>query len=243
MDISFASQTIFNLGPLPVTNTLLMSWIAMAVLIIAGLAATQKLDRVPGRFQNIVETIIEGALNFFSSVTGSRKEAEKIFPLIFTFFIFILFANWLGIMPGGGTIGTTSSGSFVPFFRSTYSDLNMTLALTFISVVATQVLAIRALGVKVHVGKFISFRSPVSFFVGILELIAELAKILSFSFRLFGNVFAGEVLLAVILGLVPFIAPIPFLGMELFVGFIQALVFSMLTLVFIKVATTQVEHH
>ena len=214
----------------------------MAFLIVVGVAATHNMQRIPGKFQNIVEGVIDAAVDFMGTVLGSRKEAEKVFPLIFTFFIFILFANWFGILPGGGTIGIETSQGFAPFFRSTYSDLNMTLALTFISVIATQVLAIRALGIKIHISKYISFKSPISFFVGILEGIAEFAKILSFSFRLFGNVFAGEVLLTVILGLIPFLAPIPFLGMELFVGFIQALVFSMLTLVFIKVATTQVEH-
>ena len=99
-----------------------------------------------------------------------------------------------------------------------------------------------AIGFFKHIGKFISFKSPLAFFIGVLETVAEVAKILSFSFRLFGNIFAGEVLLIVVASLIPYIAPLPFLGLEVFVGFIQALVFAMLTLVFIKVAITETVH-
>ncbi|MCK4525128.1 MAG: F0F1 ATP synthase subunit A, partial [Candidatus Andersenbacteria bacterium] len=118
------------------------------------------------------------------------------------------------------------------------SDLNTTLALAIVSVLATQIFGIIALGVFKYGKKFINFSSPITFFVGILELVSEVAKMVSFSFRLFGNVFAGEVLLVVIMTLAPFIAPLPFFGLELFVGFVQALVFAMLTLVFLKMAVT-----
>jgi len=185
-------------------------------------------------------------------VTGNRKQTYQFFPLIATIFIFIIVSNWLGLFPGFGSIGffeTVNSVSgeehtaFVSFLRSANSDLNTTLALAMISVFATQIFGILALGVFKYGKKFINFSSPISFFVGILELIGELAKMISFSFRLFGNIFAGEVLLVVIMTLAPFIAPIPFFGLELFVGFIQALVFSMLTLVFLKVAVTAHEEH
>lgn len=240
MEISFAAETLGHVGPLPITNTLLMAWITMAILCTGGLAATYRPQLVPGRFQNGVEFILESVLDFFSTVLGSRTQAEKFFPLVFTFFIFILLSNWLGILPGVGTVGIESAEHHtVHLLRSTYSDLNMTIALALISLVATHVIALKTLGVRGHLGKFISFKSPIAFFVGILETIAEFAKILSFSFRLFGNVFAGEVLLAVMMFLLPYLAPVPFLGMELFVGFVQALVFSMLTLVFIKVATSE----
>ena len=130
---------------------------------------------------------------------------------------------------------------FVPLFRSTASDINFTLALAIISVVATQLLGIAAIGFAKHAAKYISFKGPIQFFVGILEIVSEVAKMISFSFRLFGNIFAGEVLLIIIGFLVPYVVPAPFLMLELFVGFIQALVFAMLTLVFISIAT--VEHH
>ena len=242
MEISFAAETLGHIGPLPITNTLLMAWITMALLCVGGLAATYRVQLVPGRFQNGVEFIVESVLDFFATVLGSNKQAEKFFPLVFTFFIFILLSNWLGILPGVGTIGIENDEHHtVHLLRSTYSDLNMTIALALISIAATHIFALKSLGIRGHLGKFISFKSPIAFFVGILESIAEFAKILSFSFRLFGNIFAGEVLLVVMMFLLPYLAPVPFLAMELFVGFVQALVFSMLTLVFIKVATTS-EH-
>ena len=128
---------------------------------------------------------------------------------------------------------------FVPLFRSTNSDLNMTLALAIISVIATQIFGIITIGFFKHVGKYISFKNPGLAFAGILEATAEVVKILSFSFRLFGNIFAGEVLLVVTALLLPFIAPLPFMLLEMFVGFIQALIFSLLTLVFLKIATSE----
>lgn len=222
----------------------------MAVLVAFGVAASFRISALPGKLQNAGEMVIETALDFFTEVLGSRKDAERTFPFVFTFFIFILISNWLGLVPGIGSIGFiehqvvngNAQEVFVPLLRSTYSDLNMTLALSLISVIATHILGIAAIGFFKHAGKYITFKSPLLFFIGILELVAEVAKVLSFSFRLFGNIFAGEVLLVVILSLVPYVAPIPFFALEIFVGFVQALVFSMLTLVFIKVAITEVEH-
>ena len=151
----------------------------------------------------------------------------------------------MGILPGVGSLGLKEvvghEEVFVPLFRSTNSDLNMTLALGLISVIATQIFGISALGFFTHFSRFISFKTPIRFFTGILELVAEIAKVVSFSFRLFGNIFAGEVLLVVVFFLVPLIVPLPFMVMEIFVGFIQALVFAMLTLVFLTIATAK-EH-
>ena len=133
---------------------------------------------------------------------------------------------------------------FTPLFRPGSADLNTTLALALISVVITQIVGFKTLGIG-YLKKFFNFKNPIAFFVGVLELISEFAKIISFSFRLFGNIFAGEVLLAVILMLVPYFAPIPFYGLELFVAVVQAFVFAMLTLVFIKLAMIPhtEEHH
>lgn len=131
---------------------------------------------------------------------------------------------------------------FVPLLRSANSDLNMTLAIALISVFFIQMIAIKNIGWKNYLQKFFNFTNPILFFVGLLEIISEIVKIFSFSFRLFGNIFAGDVLLIVIFGLVPYIAPIPFMGIEMFAGFIQALIFSMLTLVFIKTSVAHGEH-
>ena len=126
--------------------------------------------------------------------------------------------------------------TYTPIFRAGTADLNTTLALALISVVFTQVIGLKYLGAS-YLTKFFNFKNPIFFFVGILELISELAKIISFAFRLFGNIFAGEVLLVVIAFLIPLLAPIPFIGLEIFVGMIQALVFTMLSLVFMSMAT------
>ncbi len=124
-------------------------------------------------------------------------------------------------------------------FRAGSADLSFTLALALIAVLLTQYHGIRKLGAWHYFSRFLNFKSPIMFFVGILELISEFSKIISFSFRLFGNIFAGEVLLVVVLSLAPYIAPMPFYALEIFVGVIQALVFAMLTLVFFKMATTE----
>src|SRR5262249_7027906 len=164
-----------------------------------------------------------------------------------TIFFFVITANWMGLVPGFGSIGYWENvpgeeqQEFVPLLRAATTDLNTTLAIALTSVIATQVFGLRTLGGG-YVSKFINFRGPIDFYVGILELIAEFAKIISFTFRLFGNIFAGEVLLAVIVFLVPWIAALPFYGLELFVGFIQAFVFAVLTLVFMTLATTAHEH-
>jgi len=252
MHVSITPEIITHIFGIPLTNTLIASVMTTVVLVIIAYFATRKVNEVPRGLQNLFEMVIESLFKMIDNVTGDRKQTYQFFPLVATIFIFIIVSNWLGLLPGFGSIGfyETVEGVhgqehavFVSFFRSANSDLNTTLALAMISVLATQVFGILALGIFKYGKKFINFSSPISFFVGILELIGELAKMISFSFRLFGNVFAGEVLLVVIMTLVPFIAPIPFFGLELFVGFIQALVFAMLTLVFLKVAVTAHEEH
>lgn len=245
MEISIAAETIVKIAGFPITNTLILAWIVMGILVCFGAIATYRLSPVPGKIQNVAETFVEKLYGFVKGVIGTDRDTEKIFPFIVTFFVFILLSNWFGLIPGVGTIGITEEHNgklaLVPFLRAPASDLNTTLAFAIISVIITNVFGISAIGFFKHFGKFISFKSPIGFFVGILESIAEVAKIISFSFRLFGNVFAGEVLLVVIGSLIPYLAPIPFLGLEIFVGFIQALVFSMLTLVFIKVAISELQ--
>lgn len=246
LHITIAAETIFHVGSFPVTNSLIMSWVAILLIVGIGLAFTRKIRLVPGKMQGIGELIVDTGISFCANVMGSRKNAEKAFPLVATFFLLILLSNWLGLIPGVGSIGIIeASGGYeekIPILRPTYADMNMTIALAVVSVLATHIFGILSIGAFVHIKKFINFSSPVNFFVGILELFGEISKMVSFSFRLFGNVFAGEVLLVVILALVPFIAPLPFYGLEVFVGFIQALVFSMLTLVFIQVAMMETEH-
>jgi F-type H+-transporting ATPase subunit a len=245
---TLASETIFHLGSFEVRNTIITALMTMAVLTIVGLVLRRKkYALVPGGFQNTVEAVIGGMFDFFVPIVGDEKKTRKFFPLVTTIFFFVLISNWMGLLPGFGSIGIWEVHHghevLVPFLRSTFADVNMTLALAAISVVACQVFGFAMLGMKGYGGKFFinPFKDPIGSFVGILELMSEFSKMISFTFRLFGNIFAGEVLLLVITFLVPYIAPMPFYALEIFVGFIQALVFAFLTLVFLKIATT--EHH
>jgi len=241
MHISLAAEPLFHLYGFTVTNSLLASFITSILLIIIAVLVSSKLNKKPGRFQTIVEVIFIFIIDLAESVGG--KKARDFVPLVLTFFLFILLSNWLGLPPGFGSIGFNEieegHTTFVPLLRGATADLNTTLALALISVFAIQYYGVAKLKLG-YFKRFLNFSNPINFFVGILELISDVAKVISFSFRLFGNIFAGEVLLAVITSLVPIIAPLPFFGLEIFVGLIQALVFSMLTLVFIQLAT--IEH-
>ncbi|MFZ2970093.1 MAG: F0F1 ATP synthase subunit A [Minisyncoccia bacterium] len=253
MHVSIIPETIASVAGIPITNTLVSSILTTFILVIVAYFATKSIKEVPRGLQNLLEVIIEALFNMVDSVTGDRKQTYQFFPLVATIFIFVVTSNWMGLLPGFGSLGfyeianegahERSGAIFVPILRSANSDLNTTLALAIVSVLSIQIFGITALGILKYGKKFINFSSPITLFVGILELISEVAKMISFSFRLFGNVFAGEVLLVVIMTLVPFIAPLPFFGLELFVGLIQALVFAMLTLVFLKTAATPHAEH
>jgi F-type H+-transporting ATPase subunit a len=317
--ISLPAETIFTVGPLTVTNTLIVTVIADIVLILFVLRATRKIRKgspdaeIPRGVQNIFELMIDMLYGLSKSVAGSN--AVKIFPWMATIFLFVLFANWTELSPGIESIGfiepahkgigypkvelipgvlytvdqsqpivvdeaTVAPAAdsvaaeaekqqaaeaahgeshpeayhVLPFFRTPTSDINTTLALALITMFMVQVFGVRALGGR-YFFKFVNIPELrrgglgiMMFVVGFLELISEVARILSFTFRLLGNIFAGGVLLLVMTFIVPFFIPMPFLGLELFVGFIQALVFAMLALVFMNMAMAShgdhgEEHH
>lgn len=241
LHISITAEPVFQLGSLTITNSMLNTVIVVGLLVLFAVTYSRKIKTKgkPSRGQSMVEFIIEGIYNFIISIVGHRK-ARVFFPLIATLFFFIMFSNWSGLLPGVGTIGflSTHSGqeSFVPYFRAPTADINTTLALGLITMIMVQVYGAQFLGLS-YFKKFFDFSNPINFFVGILELISDISKIMSFAFRLFGNILAGEILLVVIAFLLPILGPTPFLGLEIFVGFIQALVFMMLTTVFINMAT------
>ncbi|MFZ5845052.1 MAG: F0F1 ATP synthase subunit A [Patescibacteria group bacterium] len=246
LHISLAPETIFRLWGFPITNSLLTTWLVMLILILFAYLATRHFKKIPSRFQVFVEILVGGLHDFFSRITGSY--IRDLFPVTATLFIFIIVANWSGLLPGVGTIGFYHEAElkeikFVPILRAPTADINTTLALALIAIFLVQYYGFKVSGLK-YGKKFINLTNPIFFFVGILEIISDLSKIISFTFRLFGNIFAGEVLLAVIAFLIPFIVPLPFLALELFVGFIQALVFSMLYSVFVIMAVShgEVEH-
>ena len=240
-----ASETIAHIGTFEVRNTLLMAWLAMFVLFAVAIRLRMTGYReIPGRFQALMELLVERLFEFFDSVVQDRAMTRKFFPLVTTILLFIVVANWMGILPGVGsiTIKGMHEGHMmdIPVFRSMNADVNMTLAFALVAGVLAQVMGLATLGFRHHLGKYFiaPWKKPygIGTFVGLLEFIGEFARIISFTFRLFGNIFAGEVLLVVISFLVPYIVPIPFLGLELFVGVIQALVFAMLTSVFLVMA-------
>lgn len=245
-EISLKAEELFHIGSFAVTNSLLVSGIVLIVMTIIGFSVRKKLATIPGMFQGFFEIAIEGLMGLMDSVLGNREKTEKYLPLIATIFLTVITANWLGLIPGVGSVGIYENHNgesvLVPFLRSPSADLNFTLAIAIIAVFGVNIFGILAAGFFRYVNRFFTLKNPIYTFVGILELISEFAKMISFSFRLFGNVFAGEVLLTIIGVLAPYFIPIPFLFMEIFVGFIQAFVFATLTLVFISIATAETEH-
>lgn len=240
MNIEIAAEEILHIGSFLVTNSLILSWIIVGALIIFAQRLSKKVTLVPNTTQNVVELGMESWLGNMTSVFGTEKKAIKYFPFITTLFVIIFISNWVALLPGIGSFGTVHEGlegghHIIPFLRAPASDLNFTLALALITIVTINVMGVRAQGIKASISRYINFSSPMNFFIGFLEMIGEFTKIISLSFRLFGNIFAGEVLLLIIGFLVPYIIPIPFLGLEIFAGFIQALVFSTLTMVFLSI--------
>ncbi|GCF09364.1 F0F1 ATP synthase subunit A [Dictyobacter arantiisoli] len=250
-----------------ITNTLLCTWISIIILLVVFYFGIRRQDLVPSGLQNAIEWVVEFLQNLIEGVAGKEK-GKKFFPLVATFFIFILFCNLLDIIPGIDTIGTidvtsksvgavhgpllwgAASNQLIPWLRPATTDLNLTLAMALVSVVATQIVSFSMLGFKDQISKYLNFKAIkekggmgfVDFLVGILEIISEFGRLISFSFRLFGNVFAGSVLLAVFAYLLPVVADIVFIPFELFVAVIQAFVFAFLTLLFMQVGTTSHSH-
>ena len=249
LNISIAPETILHLNGFQITNSIFSSLIIISSLIIFALiVSSRQFTLIPNRrsLQNFLETIVQGLISLYSSILGPTR-ARQLFPLLTTYFIFILISNWFGILPGVGSIGIwevhEGERILIPLFRSPSADVNNTLALALIAMTFVQVQ-----GVKIHnIGyfkKFINLTNPIKFFIGLIELVSEVAKVVSFAFRLFGNIFAGEVLLLVMGTLIAIpiagnLLTIPFLVMEIFVGFIQSLVFVMLILAFTATATAK----
>ncbi len=230
-----APEVILSIGTFPVTNTVINT-LAVDVLIIIGVILLNKnFRKIPGAYQNILEMLVETFYNLTDTIAG--KNTKKIFPYFMTFFIFILITNLTGIIPGQGSIGLKEEGHIIPIMRNGTSDLNQTLALTLISLFATHFFAISTVGIIEYLSRYLSF-NPINLFVGLLEVVSEITKLISLSFRLFGNIFAGEILLGTIGKIFPFILPIPFIMLEIIVGVVQALVFAMLTLVFMSMLMT-----
>lgn len=258
------AEPIAHFGGLTITNALLTSWVAVFILVVLGINLKSKTTLVPKGIQNFFEWVIEGALSLSDQVTNDRKLSKKVFPIVFTLFLFILVNNWLGIFPGVGTIGQIAEHDghkvFIPYLRGGTADINTTLALAIFAVIGSNVFGALVIGLGKTLNKYFNVKAlahipsrimkdptivivnPITFFVGLIEVVGEAAKVASLSFRLFGNVFAGEVLLASMAAILSVGVPIPFMFLEIMVGFIQALIFSILTLVYFTIASHDHDH-
>jgi F-type H+-transporting ATPase subunit a len=250
-----AAEPIFHLGTFPVTNSLINAWIAVGVFVLLAFLVKRVLTNgTPGRFQSAVEGLIEFLLGYVDQVTQDRAKSKKFFPLVATLFLFILVCNWMGTLPGVGSVWRTielhGHVENAPIFRPANADLNLTLAMAILTVIVSHLVGIVTIGFFAHWNKFIALGTIVKGFkkgginimvglveamVGVIELVAEVAKVVSLSLRLFGNIFAGEVLITVMFSLVSYVVPLPFTFLELIVGLVQASVFSMLALVYLTI--------
>jgi F-type H+-transporting ATPase subunit a len=238
MAAPLAPETLFQIGQFPFTNTVLHTLI-VDVIVLGGLIALNKnFKKIPGLFQNALEYIIEGLYSLTDSIAG--KNAGKVFPWFISFFLFIMITNLTALFPGFGTIFVKKGDEMIPLLRSATSDINTTLALAIIATITTQILAVRSVGIKGHLARYFSW-NPIFLFVGLLELLSVFTNIISLSFRLFGNIFAGEAVLSTISAIFAFFLPLPFLALELLVAVVQALVFAILTMGFMTILMTP--HH
>jgi F-type H+-transporting ATPase subunit a len=245
-------------GDFSLTNTILAAWLSIIVLVGVCYAATRKMRDVPSGLQNLVEAALEALLNFFQGVAG-EKNGRRFFPVIATIFLFVITNAYLGIMPGFGSIMVHGPEGEVTLLRNASTDINVPLALALVSFVAVEFWGLSAVGFSHYIRRFVNlgrlrlgigqllrgkiksavtsiFSGAIDVFVGALEALSEVMRIVSFTFRLFGNMTAGEILLIVVPFLVPWVVALPFYGLELLVGFVQALIFAGLTLVFAVIA-------
>jgi F-type H+-transporting ATPase subunit a len=255
--VSLPAHTLFHIGSFPISNAVFTTWVTMAVLILLfGLVARHS-KLVPGRMQGIIEGILGWLLDFCVSVAGEQN-GRRFFPLIATIFLFVLFNGWLGLVPGYGTILYGHGEHMVHILRPANTDINTPLALAFVSFAATLVVGFGTLKIrflkqylplhlwldahkklfKGNIGGYFGgiANYAISQFVGILEFLSLFIRVISFTFRLFGNMTAGEILLLVVMFLMPYVAAVIFYGLELLVGVIQALIFGGLTLIFLTMA-------
>ena len=261
--VQLPAEGIFHIGDFTVTNTLLASWLSIIVLVVLAWAVTHRIRLIPSRLQSLIELALEWMLNLCQDVAG-EKNGRRFFPIVTTIFLFVLMNAWLSLVPGFGSILITGAeGEPIYLLRGANTDINMPLALALISFIFVEYLGIRSHGGLGYMKKFIRvgqfsrgvgqlfrgklragfgrlFNGAIDIFVGALEALSELVRVLSFTFRLFGNMTGGEILILMMIFLAPWILAIPFYGLELLVGLVQAIIFGGLTLVF---ATVAVAHH
>ncbi len=263
--VSLPAEPVFHIGSFVITNTLIASWFTIIVLVLLSIFLTRKMKLIPSRRQALAEAVVEGLLNFVESVSGKRL-SRMLFPAVATIFIYVISNAYLALLPFFGTIGIYHGGhgehgEFVAFFRAANTDVNVPLSIAIMSFIFVETWGMKSLGALHYIGQFINLKQLIqglkelitgkiktapmnilfgiiNLFVGVLEIFSHLTRMLSFTFRLFGNMTAGEILILVSCFLIPLVFTIPFYGLELLIGMIQALIFSGLTLVFGTVAAT-----
>jgi F-type H+-transporting ATPase subunit a len=268
--VALPAEPVAHVGSFSITNTLLASWFTILVLVGLSYLATRKMKLIPGGGQGMAEVVVEGLLNFVESVAG-KKHARMLFAGVATIFIYVISNAYLALLPFFGTIGIHHSAhgheEFIAIFRAANTDVNVPLSIALSSFFFVETWGMRAIGASHYLSEFINVRQflqglkelftgkiktgPmnmvfgfISLFVGVLEIFSHLTRMLSFTFRLFGNMTAGEILILVASFLIPLVFAIPFYGLELLIGMIQALIFGGLTLVFgtIAVSPHEEEH-
>src|SRR3989338_4392866 len=206
--VVLAPEQLGTFFGIPITNTLLMSWIVVVLLVVVCFLVGNRLKLIPSRIQLLFEWLVEFVYDYIAEILESRELARKFFPFLTTIFLFVFTANLIEFTPGIGSLGFSHEGEFLPLLRSMNTDLNVTLMLAIVSFLVIEITGILVIGAWKYAGKFINFHGgAVGFIVGIFEFFSEIARIISFSFRLFGNIFAGEVLILVIIFFLPYFSP------------------------------------
>lgn len=240
LNISLQPEYVMSVIGFQITNTFLTAFFVTVLLSLLGFLFYLFRHKNENEFKllKIWHIIVFELLKLADSITQNRELSKKLLPLIATLFLFILCTNFIALLPGflGSFVVHASEGP-VSLFRSPNSDLTTTLALSIITVIAIQYFSIKVLGLGGYLRRFLNFSGVLPFILGIFEALSEMMRVLSFSFRLFGNVFAGEVLLLVIAFLVPFFLPVPFMVLEVFISLIQAYIFCILALTYIRLST------
>lgn len=236
--VSLKPEVLFNIGPMPVTNSMLAAYSVSFFLIILTFVGTRKLKTVPGKLQLMLETAITTGYTFIQNTTNNERLTKTFFPLFMTLVLFFWTANMANFIPG--LLAIEFDGHHL--YRPALADYALVIGLALLVFIFSQVTVLRFAGIKIYIKKYLNFSSPITFFVGILEFVGEFARIISLSFRLFGNIFSEEVLMIVMLSIAPFIAPLPFALLGLLTSTIQALLFPMLVLLFLNIAIEEANH-
>ena len=236
--VAIAAEKLGEFFGIPITNTLITSWVVIGILVAFAFIFRTRLKMVPGKMQTLIEEAFTFVYDYVAETLESREMARRFFPLLMTIFLFVFVGNMIHFVPGIGSVGFFRGDAFEPLLRAPNTDLTMPLVLAIISFFVIEITGILAIGFWKYSSKFLQnpFSNPIGFAVGIIELIGELVRVISLSFRLFGNILAGEIIIAVAIFFAPYLLPVPLMMFEIFIGFLQAAIFALLTLFFIKLA-------